>query len=154
MKSAGGGTCCFRFEPFGNLAGFIVIFDWFSLGPGFSEDDRGLKLGRLDSGARRLGRRGAGENDLFRGGGGEPEGVEWPEKRSSHILKGLPALGTVKKTSTTNLQIFRPPLTEERLPDGIRSTLAADGLCRAEALSVTHLTAALSGTYHYLSHLV
>ena len=54
------------------------------------EEDRGAWGGLAASpGPRWLGRRGAGEYDLFCGGG-EPEGVEWPEKRSSpHISPGL-----------------------------------------------------------------
>ena len=55
-----------------------------------SDEERGLKAGLRscdcgrDAGASRLVERGAGEYERLRGGG-EPEGVEWPERRSSHI---------------------------------------------------------------------
>lgn len=58
------------------------------------DDERGLKEGLCGAevGPRWLGRREAGENDLLIGGGGDPEGVEFDDKRSSHMFR-RPALG-------------------------------------------------------------
>lgn len=53
-----------------------------------NEEDRGPIPGRLGwgLGERWLGLRGAGEWLRLLKGDGDPEGVEWPERRSSHIL--------------------------------------------------------------------
>lgn len=64
------------------------IFESFGVSSSDVEEERGCKLGRKACEGVRRGD--LGEGDAWRlllPGGGVPEGVEWPERRSSHILK-------------------------------------------------------------------
>jgi hypothetical protein len=77
----------------GPLDGILVVvgreaLESFGVSRSEVEEERGCKLGRKACD-------GGGRGDLWRllTGGGVPEGVEWPERRSSHILAGQQSQG-------------------------------------------------------------
>jgi len=87
VKSSGGATCLFSIEPLGNFVELTEIVETFALGLRPNDELRGPSDGReVNPGPRPPGRRGAGEPDRLWSGGGGPEGVEFPERRSIHMV--------------------------------------------------------------------